>query len=70
MSEPSTVSENSASAQAEPIVNRLSIQVATVNGSGSQTANSTLLRLYPIAYAAHSMRWRKVWLSSIEMAGS
>ncbi|MFM8386123.1 MAG: 2-oxoacid:acceptor oxidoreductase subunit alpha [Planctomycetia bacterium] len=28
----------------EPIVNRLSIQVATVNGSGSQTANNTLLR--------------------------
>ena len=44
MSEPSTASENTASAQAEPIVNRPSIQVATVNGSGSQTANSTLLR--------------------------
>ena len=28
----------------DPIVNRLSIQVATVNGSGSQTANNTLLR--------------------------
>ncbi|MDJ0975825.1 MAG: 2-oxoacid:acceptor oxidoreductase subunit alpha [Planctomycetota bacterium] len=44
MSEPSTASEPSPSTQAEPIVNRLSIQVATVNGSGSQTANQTLLR--------------------------
>jgi 2-oxoglutarate ferredoxin oxidoreductase subunit alpha len=44
MSEPSTAPESAASAQAEPIVNRLSIQVATVNGSGSQTANNTLLR--------------------------
>ena len=44
MTEPSTASEPSPSARAEPIVNRLSIQVATVNGSGSQTANQTLLR--------------------------
>ena len=44
MSEPSTASESAASAQSEPIVNRLSIQVATVNGSGSQTANQVLLR--------------------------
>ncbi len=44
MSEPSTAPGSAASAQAEPIVNRLSIQVATVNGSGSQTANNTLLR--------------------------
>jgi 2-oxoglutarate ferredoxin oxidoreductase subunit alpha len=44
MSEPSTAPESAASARAEPIVNRLSIQVATVNGSGSQTANNTLLR--------------------------
>src|SRR5687767_5823392 len=29
---------------AETIVNQCSIQVATVNGSGSQTANNTLLR--------------------------
>ena len=28
----------------EPIVNDFSIQVATVNGSGSQTANTVLLR--------------------------
>src|SRR5712664_4111395 len=28
----------------QPIVNDFSIQVATVNGSGSQTANSVLLR--------------------------
>src|SRR5216117_777586 len=27
-----------------PVVNECSIQVATVNGSGSQTANTTLLR--------------------------
>ena len=44
MSEPSTAPESAAPAHAEPIVNRLSIQVATVNGSGSQTANNTLLR--------------------------
>ena len=44
MSEPSTASESASAAHAEPIVNRLSIQIATVNGSGSQTANSTLLR--------------------------
>ncbi len=44
MSEPSTAPESAAPAQAEPIVNRLCIQVATVNGSGSQTANNTLLR--------------------------
>jgi 2-oxoglutarate ferredoxin oxidoreductase subunit alpha len=44
MSEPSTASENATPVHAEPIVNRLSIQVATVNGSGSQTANNTLLR--------------------------
>ena len=28
----------------QPIVNDFSIQVATVNGSGSQTANSVLMR--------------------------
>ncbi len=44
MTEPSTASESTPTAHAEPIVNRLSIQVATVNGSGSQTANQTLLR--------------------------
>jgi 2-oxoglutarate ferredoxin oxidoreductase subunit alpha len=33
-----------ASPSAETIVNQCSIQVATVNGSGSQTANNTLLR--------------------------
>ena len=32
------------SASIEPIVNDFSIQVATVNGSGSQTANLVLLR--------------------------
>jgi len=44
MSEPTTAQESATAAHAEPIVNRLSIQVATVNGSGSQTANNTLLR--------------------------
>lgn len=44
MTEPSTASEPTPTSRAEPIVNRLSIQVATVNGSGSQTANQTLLR--------------------------
>src|SRR5271168_2020644 len=28
----------------EPVVNDFSIQIATVNGSGSQTANSVLMR--------------------------
>src|SRR5688572_30391878 len=44
MPEPSTAPKAAASATGDPIVNRLSIQVATVNGSGSQTANNTLLR--------------------------
>lgn len=44
MPEPSTAPQAAASATHDPIVNRLSIQVATVNGSGSQTANNTLLR--------------------------
>ncbi|MDF1699965.1 MAG: 2-oxoacid:acceptor oxidoreductase subunit alpha [Planctomycetota bacterium] len=44
MSEPSTAPESAATSHPEPIVNRLSIQGATVNGSGSQTANNTLLR--------------------------
>ena len=44
MSEPSTAPDSAATSHPEPIVNRLSIQVATVNGSGSQTANNTLLR--------------------------
>jgi 2-oxoglutarate ferredoxin oxidoreductase subunit alpha len=45
MSESTTASPTSRPAsQAEPVINRLSIQVATVNGSGSQTANNTLLR--------------------------
>src|SRR5688572_8076094 len=30
--------------RAEPVVNDFSIQVATVNGSGSQTANNVLMR--------------------------
>ena len=44
MSDPSTAASSRPASQGEPIVNRLSIQVATVNGSGSQTANNTLLR--------------------------
>jgi 2-oxoglutarate/2-oxoacid ferredoxin oxidoreductase subunit alpha len=32
------------SRQAEPVINDFSIQVATVNGSGSQTANSVMMR--------------------------
>ena len=44
MSEASTAPESSPATQAEPIVNRLSIQVGTVNGSGSQSSNQTLLR--------------------------
>ncbi len=38
------VQEASASAQGERVVNDFAIQVATVNGSGSQTANLVLLR--------------------------
>ncbi|MHC5011266.1 MAG: 2-oxoacid:acceptor oxidoreductase family protein, partial [Planctomycetota bacterium] len=44
MSKTQTAAEASPSAETEPLVNRLTIQVATVNGSGSQTANNTLLR--------------------------
>jgi 2-oxoglutarate ferredoxin oxidoreductase subunit alpha len=44
MSEPSTRAASPSASVQDPIVNRLSIQVATVNGSGSQTANNTLLR--------------------------
>src|ERR1700679_24623 len=36
--------ELSSTASPKPIVNDFSIQVATVNGSGSQSANSVLLR--------------------------
>ncbi|HEV2350277.1 MAG TPA: 2-oxoacid:acceptor oxidoreductase subunit alpha [Terriglobia bacterium] len=38
------VSESDQSTGRQPVINDLSIQVATVNGSGSQTANSVLLR--------------------------
>jgi 2-oxoglutarate ferredoxin oxidoreductase subunit alpha len=44
MPEPSPAAAPKAAHAQDPIVNRLSIQVATVNGSGSQTANNTLLR--------------------------
>ena len=37
-------SETLAATAAKPIVNDFSIQVATVNGSGSQSANSVLLK--------------------------
>ncbi|PWU03731.1 MAG: 2-oxoacid:acceptor oxidoreductase subunit alpha [Terriglobia bacterium] len=36
--------ESSSGRPGEPVINDFSIQVATVNGSGSQTANSVLLR--------------------------
>ncbi|MGC2160877.1 MAG: 2-oxoacid:acceptor oxidoreductase subunit alpha [Silvibacterium sp.] len=36
--------EDSSGAAAKPVINDFSIQVATVNGSGSQSANSVLLR--------------------------
>ena len=42
-----TILETQASAAAsagEPIVNDFSITIATKNGSGSQTANATILR--------------------------
>jgi len=38
------VQENQAGARRQRVVNDFSIQVATVNGSGSQTANLVLLR--------------------------
>src|SRR5438105_12046922 len=41
--EVSPVSQSSGEFQ-QPVVNDFSIQVATVNGSGSQTANSVLMR--------------------------
>jgi 2-oxoglutarate/2-oxoacid ferredoxin oxidoreductase subunit alpha len=39
-----TVNRESAAAGSTPVVNDFSIQVATVNGSGSQTANNVLMR--------------------------
>src|SRR4051812_34551900 len=39
-----SVQEQQATAKRERVVNDFSIQVATVNGSGSQTANMVLLR--------------------------
>ena len=44
MSAPLTSSEPEPAQAASPVVNDFSIQVATVNGSGSQTANLVLLR--------------------------
>lgn len=44
MSAPLTSSEPEPVAAASPVVNDFSIQIATVNGSGSQTANLVLLR--------------------------
>lgn len=44
MSSESAVQERPAGANRAPIVNDFSIQVATVNGSGSQTANLVLIR--------------------------
>src|SRR5579864_9006668 len=41
--EASPVSQSSSEIQ-QPVVNDFSIQVATVNGSGSQTANNVLMR--------------------------
>src|SRR5262245_22836460 len=38
------VTETERAAQRAPVINDFSIQVATVNGSGSQTANLVLLR--------------------------
>ena len=38
------VQEQQASGKAQRVVNDFSIQIATVNGSGSQTANMVLLR--------------------------
>ena len=40
----SAVQEQQASANRQRVVNDFSIQVATVNGSGSQTANNVLMR--------------------------
>src|SRR5579864_6805885 len=36
--------ESASSADRVPVINNMSIQVATVNGSGSQSSNSVLLR--------------------------
>jgi 2-oxoglutarate ferredoxin oxidoreductase subunit alpha len=44
MAQPQTSVLPEAPVAREPAVNRLTIQVATVNGSGSQTANNTILR--------------------------
>jgi len=43
-SAPSAQAESEPAAPSKPVVNDFSIQIATVNGSGSQSANSVLLR--------------------------
>ena len=44
MTEPITAAEVEAPDERQPVVNDFSITVGTVNGSGSQTSNLTLLR--------------------------
>ena len=44
MSAPAPVTEDQRVGAPEPVINDFSIQIATVNGSGSQTANLVLLR--------------------------
>src|SRR6188768_1119519 len=44
MSSPSTSVESAAAGPQTPVVNDFTIQIATVNGSGSQTANMVILR--------------------------
>ena len=41
---PSAQGETATAASPKPVTNDFSIQIATVNGSGSQSANSVLLR--------------------------
>ena len=44
MAQTSTMPVEKPEAQRAPVVNECSIQIATVNGTGSQSANNTLLR--------------------------
>ena len=50
----SAVQEQHATTKRQRVVNDFSIQVATVNGSGSQTANLVLLRSNPLSDIRHT----------------
>ena len=59
MSSPSPSVEPAAAGPRTPIVNDFTIQVATVNGSGSQTANMVILRAIFMKGVGLETLWRE-----------